>query len=536
MLSLFYFVFWCIMQGADFARPSALHRAYVLFWLFILSWALLVAATVYEDRQQIASGYLIVFWASQVFLALLISLLDMFGLPKKKTYARNLLEDHEVRGHLDEVPHSDALISPGPDELDDETAVHDDEEEAEAEPSETTPLFGGNGRGKMRTTFATGYRRSMSALSALGSKQAGQNASDESPTPFGAEQPWSGSLVSWTWFIQYLILAPFMINITAQVAMVVLSAVHQTGQDGSALLPPYLMMATFTILLLLPITPFVHRVTHHIPVFCMAIFAGTLIYCLAAFPFSSSSPYKVFFQQTVDLDSGANKVIVTGREEWVRRIVADIPSASGQDIACADGARSMSSCEYSGDVVPPALGGGSAVPGVPQDYSKLVTVNISRSPGKDNSARFVIDAVDTKTCTLKFDRPVTEVHVNGSAGWNDRFDSPPGDGDWKIETFTLWRRDWSTPWTVDVRWGGDGNGASLSAVAPEDVGDEAARNGDLRTARAAGLDGTVVCRWSDVNTRGLVPAYDELLQYMPKWATATQMNSGLVEGKKRFMA
>lgn len=62
MLSLFYFVFWTIMAGANFARPSALHRGYSVIWLFTLAWVLEVVNTVFEDRFRIAAGYTFVFF------------------------------------------------------------------------------------------------------------------------------------------------------------------------------------------------------------------------------------------------------------------------------------------------------------------------------------------------------------------------------------------------------------------------------------------------------------------------------------------
>lgn len=57
-----------------------------------------------------------------------------------------------------------------------------------------------------------------------------------------------------------------------------LDAVHQTGADGSSLLLPYLVVVACTVLLFLPVAPFVHRVTHHIPVVLLAVFVGTLVY------------------------------------------------------------------------------------------------------------------------------------------------------------------------------------------------------------------------------------------------------------------
>jgi hypothetical protein len=149
MLCLYFTVFWFVMRGADFVRPSALHRGYAFLWMFIIGWALLVVATVLEDRYKIASGYIIVFFHSGVFLATLISLCELFALPKKADYANFAHGEQETRNGIDALPNAESLIAPSGDEI------------PEDDPTEETPLFGGDSNGSRRsTTFANYARRS----------------------------------------------------------------------------------------------------------------------------------------------------------------------------------------------------------------------------------------------------------------------------------------------------------------------------------------------------------------------------------------
>ena len=169
-LALFFVVFWFIMRGAAFVRPSALHRGYVLMWVFSMSWCILVAITVFEDRFHIAAGYAFVFFHGAAFLALFISLCELFALPKLQTYAQDRREDGEgVISPFPTAPQPESLISPSPGEAPSITAGEtqqddDNEEEAEA-PTETTPLVGKSAADPERTTFATGYRQAGSILS-----------------------------------------------------------------------------------------------------------------------------------------------------------------------------------------------------------------------------------------------------------------------------------------------------------------------------------------------------------------------------------
>src|ERR1700761_4695479 len=87
MLSGWFCIVWFLSRGAASMRPSALQRMYTLIWMFIGTWILLVGVAVMENNLGLAGGYFIVFYFTAVFAALLISYLELFALPSKKTYA-----------------------------------------------------------------------------------------------------------------------------------------------------------------------------------------------------------------------------------------------------------------------------------------------------------------------------------------------------------------------------------------------------------------------------------------------------------------
>ncbi|KAI0400611.1 hypothetical protein F4802DRAFT_478852 [Xylaria palmicola] len=499
MLSLFYFVFWTIMAGANFARPSALHRGYSLIWLFVIAWVIEVANTVFEDRFRIAAGYTFVFFHAAAFLAVVITLCELFALPSKISFAQRVHaahdaadhgEDHMVE-HIESVPHTDGPSDIGEDGAGDEPAPA---------ASETTPLIGG-------TTFGAAYRRASAALD--------RRSMNDSKGAYGSEQLWSSKLPSWAWALQFLVLGPFLIILIAQNGLLMVSSVAQTGSDGGSLLAPYLIMAGFSILLLLPITPYMHRVTHHVPMFLLAVFAGTLIYNLVAFPFSAENRYKMYFQQTVDLDTGLSQVHYTGLREYVEKAVADLPSATGKELTCDlrnSSRNGLYDCSYDGSAVPPNVVKTTPA-GVPpqKGYDKWVTYNITRHAG-EAKARFVVSGAETRSCAITFKKPISRFSVEGGSDPDERFGGMPDKGLQKIK---LYRRGWSAPWVVDVEWERkDGDGDS----------------------EIDGIDGRVVCSWDDVNTAGAIPAFDEGLKYFPPWVAVTKLSTGLCEGSKAFKA
>ncbi|KAH6657331.1 hypothetical protein BKA67DRAFT_655605 [Truncatella angustata] len=505
MLSLFYFAFWVIMAGANFVRPSALHRGFVLFWLFTITWALLVAVTVFEDRFHIAAGYPFVFLQTAVFFATLLALFELFGLPKKTTFAKKVYDDHDTRDftnvRIDDRERSDSTdqgvneasadVNGGNDNDDGQAPA----EEPDEEPDETSPLVGGSSKKDRKTTFGTVYRRSISAI--MDNTTTDDSAITE---PFGHEQLWSGRLPSWLWFFQFLLIGPFFLVLFGQLGLELVASVKETGADGGSTLIPYLLVAIVSILLVLPTTPFIHRVTHHIPVFLLVVFAATLAYNLLAFPFSASSRYKIYFSQDINLDTGKSSIHFMGVEEYVRQALAPIPSAMGRQVVCetkASDRPDMGYCTYDGSSVLPKISSGN------RTLADWISFNPKRYA---NKLHFRLDGIETRTCGVRFSKPVASFVVSGGSSPDSRFGSVPEKG---LDSIMLYRRNWSQPWIVDVEW-------------------------PKQTDVSNKIDVEVFCKWNDANRPGTIPALEQALQYTPDWVAITKLNDGLVYGKKSY--
>ena len=536
MVSLFFFTFWAIMRGANFARPSALHRVYVQIWLFVLGWAILVAVTVAEDRLRIGAGYMFVFFQSAIFLSLFIALCELFALPKKATWALRTREAQDeqdlYRGRSNggdlsppQLPSPIPQGSPPSTRHSNTThGDHDDDPDAEP-PTERTPLVGRTSP-QPHTTFATTYRRSIASLIHPSTTT---TPDTHLPVDQQHEQPWSTPLPSWTWLPQFLLLGPFTITLVAQTCLMLVDAVHQTGADGSSLLLPYLIAALCASLLTLPAAPFVHRVSHHVPIGLLAVFVATVVFNLVAEPFGEGARYKVYFGQVLDLDrldsvEGGNRVCYHGVEGYVREVVAALPSAAGRELVCEESKRKgLVGCCFGGEGLEPRLAGNSTAAAA-GGLEGLVKVNVTRVGG--NAARLEIAAENTKACFVEFGTPVSALRVQGSSKWDERFGQYPDAG---VTNLRMWHRRWDEPWVVEVEW------KDAAAAGPLVGGAEGAVGGhsELRS-RAAGLNGTVVCMWSDANVEGTIPVLDEALRYVPAWVAVSKLSEGLVEGRKGF--
>ncbi|RMJ05072.1 Vacuolar membrane protease [Fusarium kuroshium] len=511
-LSLFYFSFWLIMRGASFVRPSALHRGFVLIWLFALGWGLQVLGAVAEDRMHIAALYATVFLQSAVFLALFISLLEQFALLGKHDFAMQLHDAHQAR---DISSHgTDHESRPQPEE---EPAQTEGDDDGSEDATETTPLRANEpGYGSStRTSFAATYRRSVA-------ENAPSPPRMRRYQPYEHEQSWSGRLPSWTWIIQFLLLAPVPVILFGNLGLVAMSALQMTGTDGGSLLVPVLSLGIVSIFLLLPLTPFIHRVSHHIPMFLLCVFAGTFIYNLVAFPFSDSHRFKFYFQQVVDLDNGTDTVSIVGLEKFSRSVIKSLPSASSQDIKCEKAVgRDLMECLYDSSSLSPHLVEGKT----PRELITFETVDGTNA----SKGRLRIDALDSRLCYLHTSRPIYGFAVDGGAARDPRFGGFPSEG---FKTIQLWRRDRDRPWTVNLYLDEHAQQADKSSEGGHSK--QLGHSSVVHRRADDPLEVTVRCAWSDANKPGTIPALDELLKYMPTWAAVTKKNVGLVEVRKTY--
>lgn len=502
MLSAWLYVSWFLSRAADFVRPSAFHRTYALLWMFICGWLILIAVTVLEQRSRIASGYFIVFFFGGIFLATAISFCELFGLPRKSDYA-NEVEGQDHLPNISSRPESSSTdrAPSGPsseDRVNEPNLPPDDEDDV----AETTSLL----RNDREATFA---HYTTTHPEAHGQEQNTLEDSKERKV-YGDEQPWSWALPTWTWLIQFILLAPIVIVLVGQIGLLLTSGAYQTLADGNSALTLYVGIAVLSIFLFVPLAPFLHRYTYHIPTFLLLVFTGTIIYNLVAFPFSANNRLKLYFIQTVDLDTGVNEVSLTGvRDKYLIQAIRNIPSANGQSPKCSksETRNGLVKCAWNG--IPPQVVKDTH-PAVPPNfgYSDWLFVNVTREPDR-NEALFYLWGRDTRACKIQFDSPIADFRVDG-AGDDKRFSRVSNDGSKEIR---LWSRTWEKPWSVHVRW-------EVNEADPD---------------RGNGMDGRVVCLWSDDNETGVIPALDEIRHFAPVWVAVSKLADGLVEGSKAFM-
>ena len=494
MISAWFFLAWFVSRVADFARPSAFHRVYTWTWLFVLTWSLMVIATVYQHEEGLAGGYFMLFYFAGTFLATLISYLELLSLPPKSQYASQFAESRRPSTQ------GSRLAASGDEHH---------EEDVEEEPTESTSLL----HGPHRPTFANYVR--------VGGDHTSHGLDEEEeekdPNVYDHEQAWSGAMPRWTWVLQLLLTAPVILMLIVPLALLISAALSQTGQDGSSQLIVYLIIAGLTALLFAPILPFIHRYTYHLPIFLLLVFIGTMIYNLVAFPFADSNRLKLFFLQEVDLDNGISTASLTGMPPYVNDVVYGLPSAAGQPETCkwiTRGKNEVQRCSWSAPLphVIPSSDSFEAT----ELSSDWISFSISQPSPDSSSTRFDISGQNTRACRINMDsNSIKNFSVTGSSAPDKRFLDPSPDG---LKQIRLWSRTWDNKWTVDIDF----------SKHESSEADETNKTGD------GSITGRITCLWSDNNQVGLIPALDEVKQFSPAWVAVTKFSDGLIEGSRKF--
>ncbi|KAK6525328.1 hypothetical protein TWF694_005471 [Orbilia ellipsospora] len=510
LLSLCILVSWTVLKIAAWWRPTATARTWGIAWVSFLSWVLLVGNALAEDRLDVGGLYFTIFYYMATSLALLFAIIDLFFLPPTS----HIYESLPLGAPLEEDDDRRSLIAPSVDHNATLTPDYDDEEPA----NEHTSLLRdssnlGRGRHIGRRPNSHGSLSIGGASSTLPTIEANEDDEPDcassihcSQRHYPGEQYWSRHLSRYTWIIQALILIPIPVILTGQIGLIVGTSIAQTGGDGNNPTTGFLLYAIFTILILLPVQPFLHRWTKHVPLFLLFVFLGTGIYLLTAFPFSWNNPLKVYFAQTVDLKTGANMVHIVGPKAYVPMLVEDnIPSSWGKKVECRDESirLGLHRCSWEGEM-PNVVSGAT--------YPSWITVNATllTTKGEKGKRRVKIEvkARESKACRILFDRKVGGVEVSDPTGKGVTTPHKQPVSEDGVDQIRLWSRVIGRGWDVEV-----------------------AEDGEVGK-----LEGTVQCLWSDANEKGVIPALDEVKRFAPRWSVVSKLEDGLVVGEWRFKA
>ncbi|KAF8161605.1 hypothetical protein B0H34DRAFT_796364 [Crassisporium funariophilum] len=458
----------------------------MLLQTYILSWILLLIGTIVLKGLQIGGVYFLSAWNIFMFLGCVVASVERIFMKRnvRSSKAKLVVEDEDGHPLSDPLEAQQGGTSSG--------AIPSQEERP---PDTAKPTSRVTTKPDERTPLMTVPRRRNSLY----------------------YEEVSGA-VGW-WILQILLVIPIPTILFSHILILFMAALNQTLADGSSPVIVYGGAAMFSFLIVLPLAPFSFKIHRWVTSVILLIFFVTTVYNWAAFPFSQDAPLKVFFQQKVlvNLTSPANQVIqtlttLTGVTNYIEgSIVAHLPSSWSTQVACSPFPPRRAMCAWETNLLPSpiSLNGTTSV--------QWLSMNATRvSP---TSALISVKGTNTRSCRIYFDNrniasfDVYENVANGEAVPSSRprqevYPVPP-EG---LNSLWLWSRTRDERTTVEVGWKEDGSSLGLS-------GRVACEYAEYESGTAG----------SETNSSGTIPAFEEVLIYLPKWSAASKLSDGLVE-------
>ncbi|KAH8103501.1 hypothetical protein BXZ70DRAFT_926000 [Cristinia sonorae] len=505
-----------------FPSPPSSQKLATILELFFLVWIFLVVSTVAVGRLQIGSSYWVTAWYLCTWVAALIALgegaqraknggeeggkgeLNLVGEPRPED--ADVGERRFVRGiRYDRLPEA---------ENGERGRAPQDDIPVETEPTEITPLIRQQRR---RSQGGSEY--------VLGIDGELTRVDDGKRSNVGYQE------TGW-WIAQMLALVPFPALLEFSLLVLLVHSLKNTMVDGSSPLTVYAAISALSTLIMLNITPFAHRLSRGLTWTVLLIFLFTLLFSWTAFPFTQDAPLKVFFQQRLDLALPTQlsphgsisrvETLLTGPNKFVdKHVIPLIPSSLGNEVICGDGLRkNLRTCQWDTSGLLPSPGGARSKSLAPASLiasshatraSDWLSASFTRHAGQ--SATISIRGVNTRTCSLKFDTPISTYSVRGSSGRMQPGYGVPPEG---LTSLSLWSREWEKEFVVDFMWEGANNT----------------------------MEGRVSCNWAEyasatagsewAGKSGQIPALEEVMRFVPLWVVPTKLSVGLVEAGARF--
>ncbi|CDO95859.1 unnamed protein product [Kluyveromyces dobzhanskii CBS 2104] len=314
--------------------------------------------------------------------------------------------------------------------------------------------------------------------------------------------------LNYDWSVQYLLAVPISVYILWQSLFDVLDALAMTVQESSKSTDSVFMFGAYgAIFLCIPLLPFVSKFNRFVVMFLGAVTLLTALFSFTAVPYTETAPVKLRFVQRVYISKNITQSVeLYGRiGANMQEMLSSLPSKPV--VSCKPSIPGTEMCTYEGAW--PNLGAPMVV-----DVLRNTRKNKDHSEYEPYFADLRINVNDNRNCLLKFNstdkKLLKQIEFKiGNETKTQSFKTDDG-----IDSLLLHKIDWDVPYyDIQLKWVPHYN--------------------DEVSVDALGV--SVDCYWGefdDTIANGKiapkVPAYNELLQFLPKYSTVSNRESGMV--------
>lgn len=369
---------------------------------------------------------------------------------------------------------------------------------------------------------------------------------------------------TYDWSLQFLILVPINFLLTYLSVTLVLEAINQTIQES--LESNYFVFAALfvsSIALTAPLVSFSYKLNYFFGLLLLLSIVISIFNSLFEPSFTPEAPLKFRFAQTINLDTSSPqaKVEVYGREGFLSEILKDLPSIKTNDrkIDCEPQSDGNELCKYVAKR--PYL-----VDGTSNDLHSYLTVNVLKSSNEESpyaplTAELEINAKSNRYCSLTFNSTTYKSGYYGKSPlriftyYHDKYTNKTISNPYNLDTMASVPSGPSKDANgnevfkflagIDaihlhkLNWDQDSYHIGLQWI-PKWLEDGEEQEPADSPNNKLGI--SVSCYWGeydgtsiiDGESKRILPAYDELLQYTPRSTSFSNRYEGLVK-VERFL-
>ncbi|KDQ56337.1 hypothetical protein JAAARDRAFT_36511 [Jaapia argillacea MUCL 33604] len=317
------------------------------------------------------------------------------------------------------------------------------------------------------------------------------------------------------WILQLLLSLPLPVLLISQLLVLLTGTLGQTLVDGSSSTFVYFAICFLSFLVTLPVLPFRPNLHRTLTYVTLGAFVVSTIYTWTSFPFTRDAPFKVLFRQKLEFDGegGMREVTsLTGVGAYLERLVmSEIPSTWGKELRCGkEDEDGIVMCEWESGLLPnpggPSFREGGLSSTTLDDWMEFSVTRLN-----ETSATFRMKGLNTRACKIHFDNArIDYYHVHHGDGSPTSMQPgyeilPRG-----LRSLRVWSREWEQEFVVEVAWN------------------------DGRLGEGELLKGNVGCLWSEFENGGM-PAFEEVVKFLPSWSLVTNLDDGLVKVEVPFV-
>ena len=152
------------------------------------------------------------------------------------------------------------------------------------------------------------------------------------------------------WLVQFLTLVPISIFFIYTEGKLVVDALHETVQENTRYdKAVWNSVGLFGALLAIVLAPFTHKLNFISIQLVGVLLIYSLVGCYYSAPYNESSPIKLRYTKSFDINTNSSMSNVYGRQGYVPDIISEVPYIGYEDISCVNFTSSgTETCSYEG--------------------------------------------------------------------------------------------------------------------------------------------------------------------------------------------